>query len=120
VPQQSIEVIGTKARLELVIPFNAPADQATALLVDHGHALDGRLARREIIPPCDQYAEQAEAFAQRVLGRKEAEFGIEDAILNMRVLDSIFESERVGGWAEVESGLRSARQAGVKVAEPSR
>ena len=30
---QSLELIGTKGRVELVIPFNAPADTATALLV---------------------------------------------------------------------------------------
>ena len=101
VPHQSIEVIGTKARVELLIPFNAPPDQPTALLVDGGQAMDGRFARREIMPPCDQYAEQAEAFAQLILGRGETAFGIEDAIANMRALDAIFESERTGAWAAV-------------------
>jgi predicted dehydrogenase len=101
VPHQSIEVIGSKARIELVIPFNAPADQPTALLVDHGQALDGRFARREIIPPCDQYAEQAEAFAQLVMGQGGAAYGIDDAIANMRALDAIFKSERTSGWASV-------------------
>jgi predicted dehydrogenase len=101
VPHQSIEVIGTKARVELVVPFNAPADQPAAILVDGGQAMDGRFARREIIPPCDQYAEQAEAFAQLVLGRGETAFGIDDAIANMRALDAIFESERTGAWATV-------------------
>ena len=101
VSHQSFEVVGSKARLEIPIPFNAPTDQATAILVDAGHAMDGRLARREILPPCDQYAEQAEAFARLVLGRSEGGFGIEDAIANMRVLDAIFRSERTGAWADV-------------------
>ncbi len=101
VPNQSLEVIGSKARVEIVIPFNAPADAPTALLFDSGHAMDASLARREIMPPVDQYTEQAEAFAQLVLGRSESSFGVEDAIMNMRVLDAIFQSERTGAWAEV-------------------
>ena len=101
VGHQSIEVIGTKGRVEIVIPYNAPPDTATAVLVDHGHALDGHLARREIIPPCDQYTEQAEAFAKAVLGIAPLPYDAETAIQNMRVLDAIFESERTGAWATV-------------------
>src|SRR5690606_35505465 len=43
VPDQSVEILGTKGRVELVIPFNAPQDLASALLVDSGYALDGSL-----------------------------------------------------------------------------
>ena len=98
---QSIEVIGSKARLEIVIPFNAPPDQATAILVDHGHTFDGSLARREIIAPCDQYTEEAEAFALAVLGETTLPYGIDDAITQMRILDAIFESERRGTWVDL-------------------
>jgi len=101
VGHQSIEVIGSKARLEIVIPFNAPPDQATAILVDHGHTFDGSLARREIIAPCDQYTEEAEAFALAVLGETTLPYGIDDAITQMRILDAIFESERRGTWVDL-------------------
>lgn len=98
---QSIEIIGTKGRVEILIPFNAPADQPTAILVDDGQSLDGHLARREIMPACDQYTEQAEAFALAVLGQRPLQYGIADAIDSMRVLDAIFASEKTGGWAKV-------------------
>jgi predicted dehydrogenase len=101
VGHQKIEVIGTRARLEIVIPFNAPPDTPTALLVDFGATMDGTLARREIMPASDQYTEEAEAFALAVLGDKPLPYGIEDAIRNMRVLDAIFDSERTKGWVEV-------------------
>ena len=101
VPHQTIEVIGTKGRVEIVIPFNAPPDSPTALIVDNGVALDSSLARREIIRPVDQYTEQAEAFALAVLGDKPLPYGIEDSILNMRVIDAVFESEKTGGWSKV-------------------
>jgi predicted dehydrogenase len=101
VGHQSIEIIGTKGRVEIVIPFNAPADQPTALLIDAGHSMDGSLARREIIPACDQYTEQAEAFALAVLGEKPLPYGIDDAIQSMKILDAIFTSERTNAWAAV-------------------
>jgi predicted dehydrogenase len=103
VGSQSIEMIGTRARVEIVIPFNAPPDSATALLVDAGLSMDGSLARREIIRPVDQYAEQAEAFALAVLGEKPLPWGVEDAIATMRVIDAVFASEKSGGWAKVAS-----------------
>lgn len=100
-PRQSVEVIGTKGRLEVVIPFNAPAMQATALVVDTQGSLDHTLARREILPPCDQYTEQATAFARAILDGAPMTFGLDDALLNMRVLDAVFRSETSGGWAAV-------------------
>ena len=101
VGHQSLELIGTKGRVELVIPFNAPADTATAIIIDNGYSPDGHLSRREIIPPCDQYTEQANAFCKAVLEGKPMEWGVEDAIKSMKVIDAVFASEKVGGWAEV-------------------
>jgi predicted dehydrogenase len=101
VGHQKIEVMGTRGRVEIVIPFNAPPDTPTALLVDFGAAMDESLARREIIPACDQYTEEAEAFALAVLGQKSLPYGIEDAIQNMRILDAVFESERSNGWVTI-------------------
>jgi len=98
---QRVQVFGSKAKLEIVIPFNAPPDERTAITVDTGAPFDGSLARREILPACDQYTEQAEAFALAVLGEKNLPWGIEDSIASMRVLDAIFKSEREGGWAAV-------------------
>jgi len=101
VPTQRFEIVGTKARIEMMIAVNAPADQPTAIVIDHGLTLDGSLTSREIIPACDQYTEQAEAFALAVLGEKPLEYGVEDAILSMRVLDAIFKSEKSGAWENV-------------------
>lgn len=103
VPNQSVEILGTKGRVEIIIPFNAPQGLATALLVDHGLALDASLSRREIFPPSDQYTEMAEAFALAVLGESRLDYGVEDAIKSMHVLDAIFESERTGSWAAVKA-----------------
>jgi predicted dehydrogenase len=101
VGHQRVTVLGTKAKLEVIIPFNAPQGEATAITIDVGHTMDGSLSRREILPVSDQYTEQAEAFALAVLGERPLDYGIEDAILNMKVLDAIFASEKSGSWAAV-------------------
>lgn len=99
VPYQTVHAMGTKGRLEIIIPFNAPQGAATTILIDDGSALDRSSARRETLPACDQYAEEAEAFALAVLGKRTLPYGIEDAIQNMRILDALFQSERTGAWA---------------------
>ncbi len=99
--RQTVEVFGTKASLEIVIPFNAPANQPTAILVGGSGPMDRSLYRREIIRPVDQYTEQAETFARAILGEEALPFGIDDAISQMRVLDAIFRSERSGNWENV-------------------
>ena len=98
---QRVQVFGSRAKLEIVIPFNAPPDERTAITVDTGAPFDGSLTRREILPACDQYTEQAEAFALAVLGDKPLPYGVEDSILNMRVIDAVFASEKTGAWAKV-------------------
>lgn len=101
VPHQRVQVFGTRGKLEIVIPYNAPPDERTAILVDTGAPIDGSLARREILPACDQYIEQAAAFARAVLGEEALPYGVEDAIASMKVLDAIFASEKSGGWERV-------------------
>jgi len=101
-PHQRVQVLGTRAKAEIIIPFNAPPNTPTAITIDQGAALEGTLARREILPACDQYTEQAEAFAQAVLGNTPLPYGVEDAIRTMRVIDAIFESEKTGAWAVVK------------------
>ena len=91
--------IGPKGSLEIVIPFNAPANEKTALIV--GNSFDRNLNRRETLPAIDQYTAQAENFALAVLGEQQAPYGVEDAIAQMRVLDAIFRSEESGTWEAV-------------------
>ena len=101
-PHQRVQVFGTKAKAEIIIPFNAPANMPTAITIDVSGTVDGSLARREILPACDQYTEQAEAFAQAVLGKAPLPYGVEDAIATMRVIDAIFDSEKTGAWASIK------------------
>jgi predicted dehydrogenase len=101
VPYQSVQIFGTKKRLEIIIPFNAPQGEEVSILIDDGSTLDHSTARRETLPACDQYTEQADAMAAAILDGAPLPYGIEDAIRNMRVLDALITSEKTGAWADV-------------------
>jgi predicted dehydrogenase len=95
---QRVQVCGTRGRVELQIPFNAPAGAATRILLDDGTALDGSAIRTETLPPCDQYTLQGEAFSRAVRGEIPLPYGVEDAIQNMRLIDALRRSEQSGRW----------------------
>ena len=101
VPYQRVNICGERKRVEVRIPFNAPLGGATDLLFDDGTALDGGAMTRETIPACNMYGLQGDVFSRVVRGELEQPYGIEDAILNMRVIDALFESERTAGWVSL-------------------
>jgi predicted dehydrogenase len=97
-PHQRVTIIGTKARIEVLIPFNAPPDAPCRILIDDGEALDGSGAIAEDFPVTDQYTAQGDAVSRAILGEAPLEFPLEDAIANMRVIDAVFRSAETGGW----------------------
>ena len=102
VPYQRVQLCGTTGRIDVEIPFNAPAGRETHIYIDEGAAKDGSSARRETLPACDQYAEQGDAFSRAVRGEMTLPYGIEDAITSMAILDALFRSERSGAWETVQ------------------
>ncbi|MCM2292339.1 Gfo/Idh/MocA family oxidoreductase [Allorhizobium sp. BGMRC 0089] len=98
VPTQKVTVLGTTGRLEIPIPFNAPADQPTRLFLDDGSRLDGSGREEIAIAPVDQYREQADAFAHAVLLGLPVETGLDDALINMKTIDALFRSAESGNW----------------------
>jgi predicted dehydrogenase len=97
-PYQRVNILGTKARLAVEIPFNAPQGEAVNLYLDNGRKLADASARRIRIAKVDQYRLQAEAFGRAVRGEEPLEFGVDDAILQARVLDAVFRSAKSGRW----------------------
>ena len=101
---QKVTVLGTRGRLEIPIPFNAPADEPTILVFDDGRDLAGGGREEIAIGPVDQYREQADAFAEAVLSGGPLETGLGDAIANMTAIDALFRSAASGRW-EVPDAL---------------
>lgn len=95
-PFQRVQVLGTRGRLEIEIPVNAPPDRPTRIWVREGDA-----AREETFPPCDQYTLQGDAFAHAVLDGTPGLVPLDDAVANMRVIDAVRSSHRDGGWVRL-------------------
>jgi predicted dehydrogenase len=102
VPFQRLQILGTRGRVEIEIPFNAPPDVPTRIFVDDGSQAGGRSARAIEFPVVDQYQLQGEAFSRAVRGEEPLAFGVEDAIQNMRILDALTRSERSATWESVD------------------
>jgi predicted dehydrogenase len=97
-PHQRVTIMGMKARIEVLIPFNAPPDAPCRILIDDGAALDGSGATAEEFPVTDQYTAQGDAVSRAILGEAPLEFTLEDAIANMRAIDAVFRAAETGGW----------------------
>jgi len=78
----------------VLIPFNAPNDRPTQILLD-----DETIE----IPVCDQYEIQGTLFSQALRENKEQPIPLEDAINNMAVIDAVFRSATTAQWEETKS-----------------
>ncbi|TAM03372.1 MAG: Gfo/Idh/MocA family oxidoreductase [Paraburkholderia sp.] len=100
-PYQRMQFHGTAGRIEVEIPFNAPNDQPTRLLVSErtsARAIDDRWVE---LPACDQYGVAAAVFAQAILSGGPQAIPLDDACANMRVIDAVFQSAQLGGWVSI-------------------
>ncbi len=100
-PYQRIAILGTKARVELEIPFNAPPDRPLRVLVDTGKSLFGDTGRVEEMPVCDQYTIQGDLFSRAILDGGPVPVGLEDSLANMKTIEAIFRSAATRQWEPV-------------------
>jgi predicted dehydrogenase len=96
VPYQRIQIFGTKGRIEIEIPFNAPTERPCRILIDDGRDVFGGGIAIETLPVCDQYTIQGDAFSRAILEGTEVPVPIGDAVNNMAVIEAIFRSAASG------------------------
>ena len=101
VPYQRMQIFGTRGRIEVEIPFNAPPDRPCRIFVDDGSQLADASAETMSFDVIDQYALQGDAFAQAIREGTPLEFPLETAVQNMRVVDAIFRAADSGRWEGV-------------------
>jgi len=92
-PYQRMIFTGTEGRIEVLIPFNAPNDQPTQILLN-----DETIE----FPICDQYEIQGTLFSRAIRENSEQPIPLEDAINNMAVIDAVFRSATTNQWEEVQ------------------
>ena len=92
IPYQRVQILGTKGRIEIEIPFNAPPDRPARIFIDRG----GGNVSVEELPICDQYTIQADLFSRATRGEGDVPTPLEDSLRNMTAIEAIFESARTG------------------------
>jgi predicted dehydrogenase len=102
-PYQKMQFLGTRGRIEIEIPFNAPKDRPTRLFIDESGDLTGSGIRTETFPIADQYTLQGDAFSKAVLEGGAVPVPLEDAIGNMAVIEAVFRSGETGQWESPEA-----------------
>ena len=103
VPCQRMQLFGTRGRIEIEIPFNAPPDRPCRIFLDDGSDLFGAGIQTETFPVCDQYTIQGDLFSRAVRGEGDVPVPLEDAVRNMAVIDALFRSAESGMWETPES-----------------
>jgi predicted dehydrogenase len=82
-----VQILGTRARIEIEIPFNAPPDRPCRIFLD---------GAAEEFPACDQYTLQGDLFSRAIRDGGEVPVPLEDSLGNMAVIEAAFESARTG------------------------
>lgn len=103
VPYQRMQFFGTKGRIELKIPFNAPVDRPCEILIDDGRDVFGGGIATEEIPTCDQYTIQGDAFSRAIHEGGEVPVPLEEGIANMALIDAVFRSAEIGQWEKPQA-----------------
>jgi predicted dehydrogenase len=93
---QRVHIFGTKGRIEIEIPFNAPPNVPTRLW----HEEDGHMREMEFAV-CDQYGIQGDEFSLAILQDTPVPTPLQDAVANMKVIDALLASNRSGAWQEI-------------------
>jgi predicted dehydrogenase len=95
---QRIHIFGTRGRIEVEIPFNAPPDRPCRILVDGRGDLSGAGVEEIRFETCDQYTIQGDRFSKAILDGTDVPVPLEDAVVNMECIDAVFRSADSGRW----------------------
>ncbi len=101
VPYQRIQLFGTKGRIEVEVPFNAPVDRPCQIFIDDGRDLFGGGIQTEVIDTCDQYTIQGDLFSRAIRENGEVPVSLEHAVRNMAVIEAVSQSAESGKWVQV-------------------
>ena len=101
VPYQRVQIFGTKKRIEVEVPFNAPNQMPSRVFLDDGAENHGRMKTIHDLPICDQYTKQAEAFENKILSKSIDHSPLQDSISNMRGIDALYKAGASQTWEKV-------------------
>jgi predicted dehydrogenase len=93
---QRMNVFGNAGRIELEIPFNAPADRPCRMWQQTRSGVE-----EVTFEICNQYTAQGDAFSQAILNDTDVPTPLTDAAANMKVIEAVIAGARTGTWRQV-------------------
>ena len=97
-PRQNVEILGSKGRIVIPVPFNTDPALPAEIVIDDARDLYGGGARTERFALCDHYTLQGDAISAAIRSGAPFDYPIADAVMNMRILDALFRSQTSGHW----------------------
>jgi len=98
VPYQRVQIFGTKGRIELEIPFNAPTERPCRIFIDDGADISGRSAELMEFEICNQYTIQGDLFSKSIRQGTELPVPLDGSVKNMAVIEALFRSAKTNSW----------------------
>ncbi len=89
--KQQAHIFGTKGNIEFQIPFNPTANEPSKIWLRQNNKTE-----EIIFEPCDQYTIQADLFSLAIIEDTEVPTPLLDAVNNMKVIEKIIESDKLG------------------------
>ncbi|MDX2445474.1 MAG: Gfo/Idh/MocA family oxidoreductase [Bacteroidales bacterium] len=81
---QRVQIFGSKGKIEIEVPFNPIPDKPAIMWLFHGFEKEEIL-----IESCDQYTIQGDLFSQAIINNTPVPTPLEDAVTNMKVIESL-------------------------------
>ena len=92
-PYQRVNILGTDARIEIEMPFNPSPDKESRIWL---HSKTG--SEEIVFGVVDQYMIQGDLFSKAIIDGRPAPVSLDDAVNNMKVIESIVASSQDGTW----------------------
>jgi predicted dehydrogenase len=90
---QRVNIVGSEGRIEIEIPFNPPPGHPCRIWHQCGEKRD-----EIIFEPVDHYQIQGDLFSLAVLNDGDVPTPLGDAVANMRAIEAVERSARLGSW----------------------
>jgi predicted dehydrogenase len=107
---QRMRFYGTGGGIEVEIPFTAPPDRPTRIVIDDNRDVLGTGRTVEEFPVCNQYTIQGDLFSKAVREGGAPPNTLEDALANMAVIDAIYRGAAKGTWENVTTSAAASQR----------
>jgi predicted dehydrogenase len=95
-PYQKVNIIGTKGRIVIDMPFNAPVEKETTMW----YYPTGKKHKKLSFDPTNQYILQIEEFSYAILENTAVPIPFQDALNNMKAIDTFRKNARTAKKAK--------------------